>query len=309
MVLLVDQDASCANHLALEETLFLTDEDYMILYVHDKALVVGKHQNTYREIDVLKAMTLGIPYFRRITGGGTVYHDQGVINFSLIKTIVTNVQREISTFLEALVNFFSLHGLQVTVGKRNELLLDDKKISGTAQHIWKNRFLFHGTLLVDANLDLLHTLLKKHDLRYNDVKINSVPSPVVNLYEYVSYTVDEWIEAIKLYFFQIYGFSEIQKKHLPVHVLDKVNHLLETKYLTWSWNVAYHATYDFYLAFNPASVDAVLQVRNGQIYRIVRQDNTYCWVDELVGLKHEPAVIQTFLQSKGLPLDWLKFFF
>jgi lipoate-protein ligase A len=74
------------NH-AVEEILFTTYVDYeqiLFLWVNEPTVVFGRNQNPFREIDVSFAQSRGIKLLRRLSGGGTVYHDVGNINYSFI---------------------------------------------------------------------------------------------------------------------------------------------------------------------------------------------------------------------------------
>gem|GEM_PF-5439008 len=66
--------------------------------MHVKALVVRKNQNTYKEMYVPKAIELNIPYHRRITSGGTFYHNRRVVNFFLIKSIAKPILGKVLFF-------------------------------------------------------------------------------------------------------------------------------------------------------------------------------------------------------------------
>ena len=71
-----------AFHLALEEIFLKEGEgDLIFLYINSPCVVIGKHQNAYAETNSAWCDQNGIPVFRRLSGGGTVFHDEGNINF------------------------------------------------------------------------------------------------------------------------------------------------------------------------------------------------------------------------------------
>ena len=73
-------------NLATEEYVFQNyiDDSYLLLYKNDDSIVLGKYQNAYQEVNVPEAEELGTKIARRITGGGTVFHDKGNLNYSFI---------------------------------------------------------------------------------------------------------------------------------------------------------------------------------------------------------------------------------
>ena len=62
------------------------DQDFFILYRNKPTLVVGKHQNTLAEINLEAIRKEQIPVVRRLSGGGTVYHDPGNLNYCIIQS-------------------------------------------------------------------------------------------------------------------------------------------------------------------------------------------------------------------------------
>ncbi|NLN74215.1 MAG: lipoate--protein ligase family protein, partial [Bacteroidales bacterium] len=74
-------------NIATEEYIFHKfAEDILYLYVNSDSVVCGKHQNTMAEVDYLFAIKNNIPIIRRISGGGTVFHDLGNLNYCFINT-------------------------------------------------------------------------------------------------------------------------------------------------------------------------------------------------------------------------------
>ena len=72
------------ENIALEEY-FLTKykKDILLFYINANAVVIGKHQNPWKEVDLSPDRDYKV--IRRLSGGGTVYHDLGNINFSFIR--------------------------------------------------------------------------------------------------------------------------------------------------------------------------------------------------------------------------------
>jgi len=173
------------NH-ALEEILFTTFVDYeqiLFLWINEPALIFGRNQNPFREIDVCFAQSKGIKLLRRLSGGGTVYHDAGNINYSFIEhASVYNESNHFKVIQDAVQKF----GLSLEVSKRKDLAIEGNKVSGSAFYLKGMRRLHHGTLLVNVDLERLWQCLKVNDdgfkNRFTENRsIPSVPSPVINL--------------------------------------------------------------------------------------------------------------------------------
>ena len=66
-------------NLALEEYCVRNlnmNDDYLLFYINEPSIIIGKHQNTIEEINSGYVNENGIQVVRRISGGGAVYHDK-----------------------------------------------------------------------------------------------------------------------------------------------------------------------------------------------------------------------------------------
>jgi lipoate---protein ligase len=172
-------------NLAAERHLFERgdpEEEMLLLYVNDPCVVIGRSQNPLRECDAALLEGSGIPLLRRYTGGGTVYHDRGNLNFCFIRPRRCYDKQENSRLLlEAL----SVLGIGGEPTDRNDLVAGGRKFSGSAYRLTRDRALHHGTLLVSADLRLLRAVLKPSFRSIAGKGVLSVRSPVVALEEFV----------------------------------------------------------------------------------------------------------------------------
>lgn len=182
MLLLRSISDSPVLHCALEE-FFLTERpsvDVLLFYINRPSVIVGRNQHIAAEINVPYCQAHDIEVVRRLSGGGTVYHDYGNINYAFMTDKETGGGVLDRDFTAPIVDALHAIGIKATVGARKELLLDGYKISGTASHVTRTRQLFHGTLLHRTNLSVLsHTL--QGDRSQRGKSVASVPSPVTNI--------------------------------------------------------------------------------------------------------------------------------
>lgn len=171
---------SPAQNCALEEYMITErPDDVLLLYRNHPSVIIGRNQTVAAEIDGEFCRAHRIEVVRRLSGGGAVYHDYGNINYSFIanKEASPVLDRD---FLTPIVTVLHRMGIEATAGHRKELLVDGRKISGTASHVTRNRQLFHGTLLHRSDLEVLHRALRG-DRTVRGKGVASVPSPVINL--------------------------------------------------------------------------------------------------------------------------------
>lgn len=186
-------------NLAIEEYLFeYSSDDIFMIWQNEPTVVIGKNQNAHAEINMNYLKEHGIHIARRITGGGAVYHDLGNINYTFISS--KNQKNEINfeyytiPIIESLKNL----GINVKLSGRNDLTVDEKKFSGSAQHAKDGRVLHHGTLLFDSDLSVLTNVLNVDDEKIKSKAIKSTRSRVINLKELLGdiFSAEEFINYI-----------------------------------------------------------------------------------------------------------------
>ncbi|WP_028972463.1 lipoyl protein ligase domain-containing protein [Spirochaeta cellobiosiphila] len=154
----------------------------VVFYINKDAVVMGKFQNPWRECNLSYCEAEGIPVFRRFSGGGTVYHDIGNLNFSFLgpKDWDPNwIFQEVDKLLKD-------KGVHLTRTERGDFLHDGKKVSGSAHAYKRNKQAHHGTLLINADLDRASKTLKGLKGRISTHAVQSCPSPIKNLSKLLS---------------------------------------------------------------------------------------------------------------------------
>ena len=148
MIALLSTEQNPYFNIALEQYLLHQwDEEVLLLYRNSHVVVIGKHQNAFAEANQAFLAENRIPLIRRISGGGTVFHDLGNINISLIRHSKLNM----AAFLNPIVSAINKLGINTHTNAKNDILIQEKKITGTAAHIFKEKSLHHGTLLFNAS--------------------------------------------------------------------------------------------------------------------------------------------------------------
>ena len=172
-------------NLAIEEYMFKHSQDEVfILWQNEPTVVIGKNQNAFAEINMDYLREKNIKIARRITGGGAVFHDLGNVNYTYISKSKVGINFEY--YSKPIIETLRDMGVCVHLSGRNDLLTEDgRKISGSAEYTANGRTLHHGTLLFDAHLDTLSSVLNvdPEKLRANAVK--STRSRVANIKEAV----------------------------------------------------------------------------------------------------------------------------
>ena len=266
-------------NLALEEyclrKLDIT-EDYVLLYINAPSVIIGKHQNPFEECNVEYLQNKNIHLVRRISGGGTVYHDHGNLNFSFItgfeKEKLDYFQKLIQPILRALRQL----GVHAELTKNNNILVEGKKVSGKAQYTNINRMLSHGTLLCDSDLAVLKTALKSKLEIIDSKAIQSVKSEVVNISDYVKVPANMNVYLDKLMAAVSAQFGKLNNYQLTAEDWESIYKLAAEKYNSWNWT--FGRSPDFAvrhgIQYEGDLIEYIVQVRRGVIREISNRDKS-----------------------------------
>jgi len=237
-------------NLAADEFLLKSSrEEYLILGINDRSVIIGKHQSAHRETDTKFITGHKIPVIRRISGGGTVFHDSGNLNFTFILNSREGKQIDFRKYTLPVISFLSSLGIDAKFEGKNDLKVGGLKISGNAEHVYRDRVMHHGTLLFGADIDLMRGSLRKDTAKYITRAVKSNPSPVTNLepiltgvdnvYEFRSLMLDWFLE----------NNPGTSTGYISEKETEKIKLLTDTKYRTWEWNYAYGPEYHFNNSF------------------------------------------------------------
>lgn len=228
-------------------------EDYMLihfphecimLYRNEPSVIVGKHQNTLAEINYQYITKNEVQVIRRISGGGAVYHDMGNINFCFIRNGEEGNLVSFELYTAPIIEALGKIGIIANRGNKNDLIVSDKKISGNAERVYKNRVLHHGTLLFNTDLDKLRNSLPLKNNKYFDKSIKSNPGTVANIADLLfnQFSINEFINFLQDFLVQYFKADFYQ---FSLAEIAKIEHMVEEKFSTWEWNFGYSPAYEF----------------------------------------------------------------
>jgi len=298
-------------NLAVDEYLLKSrKEDFLVLSVNTPSVIIGKHQVAHREADTAFVSENKIPVIRRISGGGAVYHDKGNLNFSFILQSMRGYQVDFRKYTLPVIEFLSALGVDAKFEGKNDLKVNGLKISGNAEHVYRQRVLHHGTLLFDSRLDLLKKSLRKDASAYLTRAVSSNPSHVMNLKDMIpGMSMNEFISSM-LDFFLSKG-KENSRIDLKPGETSAIGSLAESKFRTWEWNYAYGPEYKLNKKFKLEGNEhqCYLFVKDGIIQecRIEGSDLMSEAAKKLIGCRHMVEDIKEVFNSirKDIFAGWM----
>ena len=305
MNLLISSSLNPYWNLATEEYLLKNyTEDFIFLYINQPCVVVGKHQNAQKEINSKYISNNNILVARRLSGGGSVYHDEGNLNFSFIQSVTTGENISYQSLTNSVYQFFKILNSDITLSNRNDYLLKGKKISGSAMHIYKNRVLAHNTLLVNCDLAHLSSSLKGNPERYTDKSIPSKRSEVMNLSDLnknitIDYLIPCFVNFLK-------GTNNFSLYSLPESATQPIKELADNKYSTTEWIYGYSPkyTYQSLFTFDDKICSLKLEVEKGTIVGIILDskdqinNNIKQYINTIKGKQHNIISINEWFNSQ-----------
>ena len=161
-----------AENLALDEALLeLADrtadgvESLRVWQAANPCVVLGRSSRAGEEVKLELARQSAIPIFRRVSGGATVVAGPGCMFYALILSLERQPQLRMLDQAHQLVMSTMHSALQphlpgVTFAGTCDLVVNGKKISGNSVRVARNNLLYHGTLLLNKDLELVDKLLK-----------------------------------------------------------------------------------------------------------------------------------------------------
>lgn len=260
-------------NLAFEDWLFRkTDPDQKILYMYrnSPSVIIGRNQNPWKEINLARLRALEIPFVRRKSGGGTVYHDLGNTNYCVF---VPRTEFDRKTNAELVVRGLQKLDLSAYVNERNDICVDGFKVSGSAFKLVNKRAYHHGTMLIDAKLGDLRGVLGSQRDSMVTKGVASVPSPVKNLREFAAAAVDHerFVKVVADEFAAAYGLSR-DIKRVDASEADRNEYVRAVVEELKSWEWQYGQTPEFTHVISGTlslgSLEMTIQSRHGVITHV-----------------------------------------
>ncbi|MEK3989150.1 lipoate--protein ligase [Robertmurraya sp. FSL R5-0851] len=298
-------------NLAIEEYCLKNlniDETYLLFYINEPSIIIGKNQNTIEEINTDYVEENEIHVVRRLSGGGAVYHDLGNLNFSFITKDDGESFHNFKKFTDPVVEALRELGVQAELSGRNDILVEGRKISGNAQFSTKGRMFSHGTLMFDSEIDHVVSALKVRKDKIESKGIKSIRSRVANISEFLTEKVT--IEEFRsLLLEKIFGGTEnVNEYVLTEEDWKNIHELSKERYQKWDWNYGKSPKFNLQHShrFPVGHIDVRLEVNKGvvescKIYGDFFGVGDVADIEEkLTGIRYDKAVIQLALDDVNI---------
>lgn len=305
MIFIKNKNTDVYFNLAMEEYFFekFKKDEVFMLWINEPSVVIGKHQNLIEELNMKYCFEKNIKIARRISGGGTVVHDFGNLNYTYITNTTGDTALDFKEFLKPMYKALLNLKINANISPRNDFRVLEKKICGHSQFMRKKRVLHHGCILFDSNLDNLRNALNVKNKKIISKSAKSVKSSVANLKEIskLDYEISDFLEKLK---------NEILKtqENFEIYELTKedilnIDKIKSEKYVTKDWIYGQSPKCTFFL---DEERDYTVEIDGGKIEKInMGDDNKF---DSLIGLYFEYEEIKNKIAELNIKDDYAQKF-
>ena len=303
MIFIKNKNTDVYFNLAMEEYFFekFKKDEVFMLWINEPSVVIGKHQNLIEELNMKYCFEKNIKIARRLSGGGTVVHDFGNLNYTYITNTTGDTALDFKEFLKPMYKALLNLNIDANISPRNDFRVEEKKICGHSQFMRKKRVLHHGCILFDSNLDNLRNALNVENKKIISKSAKSVKSSVANLKEIskLDYEISNFLEKLKNEILKTQENFEIYE--LTKEDILKIEKIKSEKYATKDWIYGQSPKCTFIL---DEERDYTVEIEGGRIEKInIGYDNKF---ESLIGLYFEYEEIKNKIAELNIKDDYAK---
>jgi lipoate---protein ligase len=224
-----------ALNMAIDEALIENIDQAPILRIYGwmpAAISVGYFQSIKDEVDLEKCSQLGVDVVRRLTGGGAVLHEFELTYTFITKQYPQNIMESCKWICDAIVMSINRLGFNASFIPLNDIVVNGKKVSGSAQTRRNGVLLQHGTLLLGVDVDKMFSVLKVPSEKLRDKIIKDVKERVTSL---AGTTFDDMASSLKTSFSEKFD-ARLVADSLSTEEVSRAKWLAERKYSSKDWN-------------------------------------------------------------------------
>lgn len=185
-------------YLAMEEyaARTISEDDYFFMWQVRPTVIFGRNQNIENEVNIDYCKKHDIQMYRRKSGGGCVYADEQNVMLSLV-TRSENVNLAFNQFVNMVLLVLNKMGIEAAGTTHNDIMIGDKKVSGTACYHLAGRSIVHSTLLYDTNMEHMLNAITPSTEKLQSKGIQSVRQRITLLKDHTTMSLDEVKQLIR----------------------------------------------------------------------------------------------------------------
>lgn len=194
VVLPEPEDRHLSFYLAMEEYVarhFGDESDLFFMWQVRPSVIFGRHQVMENEVNLAYCREHGIEVYRRKSGGGCVYADRNNVMMSYVCT-GDNVGFVFNRFINMLLLVLRKLGVEATGTSHNDVMIGDRKVSGTAFYQLPGRSIVHATMLYDTDMENMLGAITPSQEKLQKKGIQSVRQRITLLKDHISLDIESF---------------------------------------------------------------------------------------------------------------------
>ena len=239
MITIINNETDVLYNLALEEYVLKhlnIDEDILLIWQNRESVIIGRDQNPFRDLNYPFTHHSKLPIYRRITNGETVYHDNGVINYSFIVKNLDENKENHKLFLNPMIEILKELGISSNFEENGDICYGGSRVSLNVHRSYKNKIVHHGVLFFDTDLEKLEKVLdapSPNQFEFDKVITNH--KNITNLKNHIvnKISVKEFKKILLSKFIGENLFNH--KYELDYIDKTKIHKIMKEKHDTWEW--------------------------------------------------------------------------
>ncbi|MBR1547999.1 MAG: lipoate--protein ligase family protein [Prevotella sp.] len=185
-------------YLAMEEYVarHIDADDCFFMWRVAPSVIFGRNQQAESEVNLDYCRQHGIQVYRRKSGGGCVYADRDNVMLSYV-TRGEQVNMAFHRFVGMLMLVFHKMGLQAVTTSRNDVLLDGRKLCGTACYQLPGRCIVHSTMLYDTDMNNMLSAITPGPDKLQAKGIQSVRQRITLLKDHTPLSLEQTMQLFR----------------------------------------------------------------------------------------------------------------
>lgn len=179
-------------YLAMEEYIarHVAEDDCFWMWQVEPSVIFGRNQLVESEVNVDYCREHDIAIYRRKSGGGCVYADRDNLMLSYV-SLGDQVGLAFNRFVQMVLLVLRRMGVEAVGTSRNDVLIGDRKVCGTACYQVEGHSIVHSTLLYDTNMEHMTQAITPGPEKLQKKGIQSVRQRITLLKDHTTLTLDE----------------------------------------------------------------------------------------------------------------------
>ena len=187
-----DEVRRLSFYLAMEEYVarHVDATDCFFMWQVEPSVIFGRNQAVENEVNLEYCRSHNIQVYRRKSGGGCVYADRSNVMLSFV-TSEENAGLAFNVFINMVLLVLRKMGVEAVSTIHNDVMIGDRKVSGTALYHLPGRSIVHGTMLYDTDMENMINAITPAPEKLHSKGIESVRQRITLLKDHTSLNIEE----------------------------------------------------------------------------------------------------------------------